>query len=98
MGDRAAAEKWLSDAKSLNEEAESAVKGAAKAVTDIGEMAEGTLIDELVLGGEKLLTVAEKLSNTMNTFTGMVTDVLNKGQEFLGEGLKYVADAFKSLK
>lgn len=97
MHDRAAAEKWLSEAQQINEDAEIAVKAAAKAVKDIGEMADGTLIDELVLGGEKLMVAAEVLSGTMNTFTGLVKGILDKGEEFLGDGLKYVADAFKSI-
>lgn len=97
MHDRAAAEKWLSEAQQINEDAETAVKAAAKAVKDIGEMADGTLIDELVLGGEKLMVAAEVLSGTMNTFTGLVKGILDKGEEFLGDGLKYVADAFKSI-
>ncbi len=97
MHDRAAAEKWLADAQAVNDDAKVAVKSAAQAVKDIGEMADGTLIDELVLGGEKLMVVAEALSETMNTFTGLVRGVLDKGEEFLGEGLKHVAEAFKDI-
>lgn len=98
MNDRASAEKWLADAQAVNDDAKVAVKEAGKAVKSIGDMADGTLIDELVVGGEKLMVVAECLSETMNVFTGMVKGILDKGEEFLGDGLKYIADAFKSLK
>ncbi len=98
MNDRASAEKWLSDAQKVNDDAKIAVRDAGKAVKQIGDMADGTLIDELVIGGEKLMVVAETLSETMNVFTGMVKGILDKGEEFLGDGLKYVVDAFKSLK
>ncbi len=97
MHDRAAAEKWLSDAQAVNDDAKVAVAAAAKAVKDIGEMADGTLIDELVIGGEKLMVAAEVLSGTMNTFTSLVKGVLDKGEEFLGDGLKHVAEAFRDI-
>lgn len=98
MQDRASAEKWLADVKALNDEAEAAVKAAATAVKEISDMADGTLIDELVIGGEKLMSAASVLSTTMNTFTSLVNDVLNKAEEFLGDGLKHVVEAFKSIK
>lgn len=60
-------------------------------------MADGTLIDELVIGGEKLMVAAEVLSGTMNTFTSLVKGVLDKGEEFLGDGLKHVAEAFRDI-
>ena len=97
MHDRLKAEKWLSDAQELNDEAKEVVRDAAKAVKDIGNMANGTLIDELVIGGDKLMTAAEVLSGTMNAFTGLVKGILDKGEEFLGDGLKYVAEAFKDI-
>lgn len=97
MHERSTAEKWLKDAEELNNEAKIAVSAAAKAVIDISDMADGTLIDELVLGGEKLMKAAEVLSDTMNAFTGLVKGVLDKGEEFLGDGLKYVVDAFKHI-
>ena len=77
---------------------EAAVKAAATAVKEISDMADGTLIDELVIGGEKLMSAASVLSTTMNTFTSLVNDVLNKAEEFLGDGLKHVVEAFKSIQ
>ncbi len=97
MHDRAAAEKWLSDAQAVNDDAKVAVKAAAQAVKDIGGMADGTLIDELVIGGQRLMELAEKLSNTMTDFTDLVKSVLDVGEEFVNNGKKYVKEAFENI-
>lgn len=98
MNDEASAKKWLSDAQKLNDEAEAAVNAAGQAVKNISEMADGTLIDELVLGGDKLIVVAKDLSDTMNGFANMVNDILKTAQEFLDNGKKLIKEAFKNIK
>lgn len=97
MEDRASAEKWLADVRALNEKAEKAVTDAGQAVTDIQTMADGTLIDELVEGGAKLMKVAEGLSKTMSGFTSMVRSVLEMGEDFVKNGKSYIERAFKAI-
>ena len=95
--DRASAEKWLKEVEELNNETEATVKAAGQAVKNISEMADGSLIDELVLGGDKLMTIAVDLSKTMSGFTSMVNNILNIGEDFVKNGPKYIKDAFKNI-
>lgn len=95
--DRGTAEKWLQEVEDLNTETEATVKAAGQAVHDISLMADGTLIDELVKGGDKLMTIAVDLSKTMSGFTKMVNDILNIGEDFVKNGTKYIKDAFKNI-
>ncbi len=95
--DRGSAERWLKEVEGLNDETEEAVNAAGQAVHDISTMADGTLIDELVKGGDKLMTIAVDLSKTMSGFTKMVNDILNIGEDFVKNGTKYIKDAFKNI-
>lgn len=98
MHDEASAKAWLADVEALNDETKETVKEAGKAVKAIKEMADGSLIDELVIGGEKLMKAAEVLSGTMNEFTKLVNGIIGKAKEVLNEALKGVTDTFSAIK
>ncbi len=91
MHDEASAKAWLAEVEALNDETKETVK-------EIKEMADGSLIDELVVGGEKLMKAAEVLSGTMNEFTKLVNGIIGKAKEVLNDALKGVTDTFSAIK
>ena len=77
--DEASARQWLSKVTLINEDYHEAMKQAGETLEDMQNFADGTMVDEFVDLGSKILTAADAtfqaidaIADTVNTFLGSV--------------------------
>ena len=85
--DRDSAMAWLGNIEALNMDYQLAMKDAGETITDMENFAEGTLVDELVDCGSKILTAADSTYQAINSIANTVTTVLDTVGEFVGEAV-----------
>lgn len=85
--DRDSAIAWLGTVEALNMDYQMAMKEAGETITDMESFAEGTMIDELVDCGSKILTAADSTYQAINSIAKTVTTVLDTVGEFVGEAV-----------
>ena len=80
--DRDTAMAWLREIEGLNMDYQTAMTEAGETIVDMENFAEGTMVDELVDCGSKILTAAKSTYEAINAIGGTVVQVLDVVTEF----------------
>lgn len=88
---RADAENWKNQARALNEETERLLKEVSETLQSVRQFSEGSLVDEIVDLGDKLITATTSLMKGMNG----IFDVVNNLLSFLGN---LISDSTKDVQ
>ena len=92
--DEAAAQRWLQEVQGIHEDYFTAMKEAGQTLENVKDVADGTLVDELVNSGVTILNVTQRTFNTIDEIAETVTSVVNKIKNFsdnVAEGIGNVA-------
>lgn len=68
---------WQDRARQLNEETDRLLKEVSSTLQSVRQFSEGTLVDEIVDLGDKLVTATTKLMQGMNGIFDVVNSLLN---------------------
>lgn len=88
---RSDAENWKNQARALNEETERLLKEVSETLQSVRQFSEGSLVDEIVDLGDKLITATTSLMKGMNG----IFDVVNNLLSFLGN---LISDSTKDVQ
>lgn len=87
-------ENWLVQSMDLITEAHNEMIATHKLVEEIKDSSEGSLVDELIVGSNAVLNVANTLTGTMEEITSTVKDVVGKVSNFVTEAAGIVGKVF----
>lgn len=76
---------WLQESLDLITEAQAEIKATHDLVDEIRASSDGTLVDELVTGSNKVLSVANNLTQTMEDISTTINDVASKVAGFVSD-------------
>lgn len=76
---------WLQESLDLITEAQAEMKATHDLVDEIRASSDGTLVDELVTGSNKVLSVANNLTQTMEDISTTINDVASKVAGFVSD-------------
>ncbi|MBQ5397828.1 MAG: hypothetical protein IIU14_00120 [Ruminococcus sp.] len=95
MTGRADAKAWENSAEELNERARDAVKKMGDLLASVDSFCKGTLADDLVGFGNRVMSAAEsllaamkKIFDVINELLNLVSGTIEKGVEFIGNMAK----------
>ncbi len=80
--DRDTAMAWLREIEGLNMDYQTAMSEAGETLVDMENFAEGTMVDELVDAGSKILTAGKATYDAINSIGQTVITVLDVVGEF----------------
>ena len=92
--DEAAARRWLEEVRGIHEDYFTAMKEAGQTMENVKEVADGTLVDEIVNSGVRIMDVAQKTFTTIDKIAETVTSFVDKIKNFsdnVAEGIGSVA-------
>ena len=90
ISDEVAARKWLGNIVIINEKYHEAMDRAAKALTEVKEFGDGTLVDELVNAGDKMLEASKSTFEAIGAISDTVSEFLKMTGGFIGDAIKIV--------
>lgn len=73
---------WLKMVEEINESYRVAMKEAGETLTDMQNFADGTLVDELVDFGTRIMDAAQATFNAIDTIADTVNSILSKVTDF----------------
>ena len=76
---------WLQESLDLITEAQAEMKATHDLVDEIRASSDGTLVDELVTGSNKVLSVANNLTQPMEDISTTINDVASKVAGFVSD-------------
>ena len=75
--DSTSAQNWLSMVEAINEDYLVAMKEANQVLREVNNVAEGTIVDEMVDLGDKILTCGEQVFNGISKISETVTSIIS---------------------
>ena len=76
---------WLQESLDLITEAQAEMKATHDLVEEIKQSSEGSVVDDLVVGSNKVLSVANDLTQTMEDISTTINEVVGKVADFVGD-------------
>jgi len=89
--DEASANAWLNNVTLLNEDYRDAMTDAGQTLEDMGNFAEGTMVDEFVDLGSSILTAADATFQAINKIGETVKTVLEKTGSFVSDAIGVIS-------
>ena len=81
---------WLGEVVLINEDYRDAMKEAGSTLDDMQNFADGTMVDEFVDLGSKILTAADATFDAINAIADTVNTFLEKTGSFVSEAVSKV--------
>ena len=86
------AKQWLAMVQDINTDYQKAMTDAAETMTNMKEFAEGTLVDEYVKYGDKLLAAAKTTFDAIDAIADTVNTILNKVNNFVTQAVSGIGE------
>lgn len=83
--DEASARAWLANVTLLNEDYHTAMQEAGQTLEDMENFAEGTVVDDFVDLGSKILNAAKSTYEAIGSIADTVNTVIEKTKDFVSE-------------
>ncbi len=91
------AESWKKEVMQLNEETYKLLENVGKALQEVHDDADSTIVDEIYKYGSQILSNTNSILDGMNQLVSLVTNVLSKINEVLDSGKNIVKGAIKAI-
>lgn len=85
--DRDSAMAWLNEVTLINEDYHDAMKEAGDTLVDMENFADGTMVDEFVDAGSKIMTAADATFQAIGAIADTVNTFLEKTGSFISDAI-----------
>ena len=85
--DEQSAKQWLNMVEDINTDYKKAMTDAAETMTNMKDFADGTLVDEFVKYGDKLMNAAQTTFEAISEISDTVNKVINTVNNFVSEAV-----------
>ncbi len=89
--------KWLEMVQAINQDYNIAMEGSANSLTEMKNMAEGTVVDEITHLGDGFLTASTKVFQGIDEIADTVGDVMQEVGNFVDEAKGAIKGLFDKL-
>ena len=94
---KADAQAWESRVEELNERTNAALKTMAELLQSVDSFCKGTLADDLVGYGNKVLDAAQSLLAAMQKIFDVINDLLNMVANAIDQGKEFIGNMVRSF-
>lgn len=88
---------WQREVDQLNHETEQLLKDVGKALQDVQDGADSTIVDDIVKWGNQIVDGSGKIFEGMTQIFNVVSDLVNKVNEVLEKGKGIIGNIVKSI-
>ncbi len=94
---KAAGESWKKEVQRLNNETKKLLDDVAKAVSDVQNNAESSIVDELVTFANQTTSASVKILEGMNKLCETITGILNAVDKAIEAGKELIKSAVRTV-
>ena len=95
--DETSARKWLQEVQTINQDYKVAIQDAGDTLYQMKDFADGTLVDDFVDMGSKILTAAESTYEAIDSIAGTVNTILDAVKNFTEDIVGGIAGAVRTI-